>query len=116
MNISELIREIDNLAIIHQEVEESADCTDDYEDAEMIKKLAYECIVDYAVLNGLVLKGFDFKRYKSEIDYFWYEELLEILDNLKGLKKKEKNKKISSELSFLFGHLRYKFRHVDLKL
>ena len=115
MNISELIREIDNLAIVYQEVEESANYTDDYEDAEIIKKLAYEFIVDYAVLNGLVLKGFDFKQYKSDNDYLWYEELLEILDNLQGLKKKEKKKKISSELSYLFGYLGYKFRNVDLK-
>ncbi len=116
MNISELMREIDDLAVIYQEVIESADCTNDYEDAEIIINLAYESIVDYAALNGLIIEGFDFKRYKSEIDYFWYEELLEILDNLKGLKKKEKNNKISLELSFLFGHLRYKFSHVDLML
>jgi VIT1/CCC1 family predicted Fe2+/Mn2+ transporter len=116
MNISELMTEINNLAIVHQEVEESDNGIDDYEDTEIIKKLAYGFIVDYSVINGLVLKGFDFKRYKSDNDYLWYEELLEILNNLQGLKKKERNKRISSELSFLFGHLHYKFSHVDLKL
>lgn len=116
MNTSELMREIDNLAIVYREVEESANGIDDYEDAEIIKKLAYGYIVDYAALNGLVLKGFDFKRYKSDNDYLWYDELLKILDNLEELKKKVKYDKISSELSFLFGYLGYKFRNVDLKL
>ena len=116
MNTSELMREIDNLAIVHQEVEESANGIDDLADSEIIKKLAYEYILDYAALNSLVLKGFDFKRYKSDNDYLWYEELLEILDNLQGLKKKEKYKKISSELSYLFGYLGYKFRNIDFEL
>lgn len=92
MNIFELIRELDNFATVHQEVEESFNGIDDYEDAEIIKRLAYEHIMDYALLNELTLKGFEFKRYKSDNDYIWYEELLKILDNLQGLKKKEKNK------------------------
>jgi hypothetical protein len=114
MNSSELIREIDNLALVYREIKESGNGIDDYDDTEIIKKLAYEYILDYAVLNCLMLKGFDFKRYKSDNDYLWYEELLNILDNLQGLKKREKYIKISSELSNLFGYLGYKFRNVNL--
>jgi len=115
MNISELIRDIDNLALLYIEIDESKNGIEENEDAETIKKLAYSHIVDYAVLNYLELKGFDFKRYKSDNDYLWYEELLKILESLQGLKRKAKYERISSELSYLFGYLGYKFRNVDFK-
>jgi len=115
MNISELIRDIDNLALLYIEIDESTNGNEDNEDAGTIKKLAYAHIVDYAVLNNLEFKGFDFKRYKSDNDYLWYEELLKLLDSLQGLKRKAKYERISPRLSYLFGYLGFKFRNVEFK-
>jgi hypothetical protein len=80
---------------------------------EEIKKLAYEFIIDYAILNGLVLKGFDYKRYKSDNSYIWYHELLEVLEFHESLTKEERDKNISSELSYLIHYTQYEFRNVE---
>jgi hypothetical protein len=81
--------------------------------AEEIKKLAYEFVIDYAVLNGLVLKGFDYKRYKADISYIWYDELLKVLELNKSLTKEERAENISPELSYLIQYIQCEFRTLE---
>jgi hypothetical protein len=114
MNITEQKRIIDRLSVEYIEVEESKISVVKQYIAEEIKKLAYEFVIDYAIINGLALKGFDFKRYKSDNDYIWYDELLKVLETQKGLPKEARDEVISLELSYLFEYLQYKFRNVEL--
>lgn len=113
MNISEVIRDIDSLSDLYRVEVKSSKKPDQYSDAEITEKLAYETIVKYGHTNDLLLKGFDFKRYKSDNDYIWYDELIKILNDLEGLNKEERDQIVSSDLSFFFGYLRFKLKYAD---
>lgn len=113
MNISEVIKGIDSLSDLYKEEVKSSCKHQLSTDAQIIMKLSFETIVKFGLTNSLIIKGFDFTRYKSDNDYIWYDELLIVLRYLEGLNEEERNQVFSPELSFFFGYLRFKLKYHD---
>ena len=112
MNDIKQIRLIEKFAVVYHGLRKSDNMTNNIL-SEDLKKAACYFIIEYAFLNGLVLMGFDFKRFKTDKEYKWYDVLDKILKSLYVLEEQQRMNNISPDLYRLFEYMNKKFENAD---